>query len=144
MACEWTMVVCHKPLLIMSVINKKDLTHEFVVLSKEFGVNLCSDQQSALVHITGNYSGHDYDKMNDLLVRNSLVPASRIKAPMIRGCLVNAECILEQTVDLHTHTAFIGRAIAARCNPKLRPLLYHQGRFAQFGEWIPKPDTPSI
>lgn len=141
MACEWTTNICHKPLLIMSVVHKDDLTHELLLSSKEFGVNVCSDQQSALVRLAGNYSGHAYDKMSDPLMAEALVPASRIKAPMIRGCLLNIECILEQTLDMNTHTAFIGRAIAARCNPKLRPLIYHQGRFAYFGEWIPKPNS---
>lgn len=141
MACEWTMLVCHKPLLIMSVIHKDDLTHEHIMTSKEFGVNVCSERQAALVRLAGNTSGREYDKMSDPLITKVLTPASRINAPMIRGCLLNIECVIEQTLSIHTHTAFIGRAVAARYNPERRPLIYHQGRFAHLGEWFPKPET---
>ncbi|HEU5380961.1 MAG TPA: flavin reductase family protein [Ktedonobacteraceae bacterium] len=141
MACEWTMVVCHKPLLVMSVIHKNDLTHEHILASKEFGVNVCSDRQVALVRLAGNTSGRDYDKMSDPLIAKVLTPASRINAPMIRGCLLNIECVIEQTLSFQTHTAFIGRAVAVRYTPERRPLVYHKGRFAHLGEWFPKPDT---
>lgn len=144
MTCEWTMNVSHRPFLIMSIINKKDLTYELIISSKEFGVNVCSDKQHVLARLAGNHSGREYDKMNDPVIMEALTSASRIKAPMIRGCLLNAECVVEQMIDFNTHTAFIGRAVAARYNPKLRPLLYHQGRFAYFGEWIPKTDTPEV
>jgi flavin reductase (DIM6/NTAB) family NADH-FMN oxidoreductase RutF len=140
MACEWTTVVCYQPLLIMSVIHKDDLTHEYILLSKEFGVNVCSERQVALVRLAGNTSGRDYDKMNDPLITKVLTPASRITPPMIRGCLLNIECVIEQTLSIHTHTAFIGRAVAARYNPQRRPLIYHQGRFAHLGEWFPRPE----
>ena len=140
MACEWTMFVCYQPLLVMAVIHKKDLTHEHILVSKEFGVNVCSERQVALVRLAGNTSGRNYDKMSDPLITKVLTPASRINAPMIRGCLLNIECVIEQTFSIHTHTAFIGRAVAARYSPERRPLIYHQGRFARLGEWFPKPE----
>lgn len=140
MACEWTMFVCYQPLLMMCVIGTQDLTHEYILQSKEFGVNVCAEQQIALVRLAGNISGRDYDKMSDPLMTKVLTPAARIAPPMVRGSLLTLECVLEQTLNIHTHTAFIGRAVAARYTPQRRPLIYHQGRFARLGEWFARPE----
>jgi flavin reductase (DIM6/NTAB) family NADH-FMN oxidoreductase RutF len=139
MTCEWTMNVCYRPLRIMSLIKKDDLTHAFIMDSHEFGVNICSDQQSQIAHFAGNTSGYSTDKLAHPLFRDKLTSPSRIKAPMIKGCILSAECVVEQTIDIHEYTAFIGRAVAVRLNAKEKPLIYHKGRFAHFGSWISKP-----
>ncbi|HEX7734150.1 MAG TPA: flavin reductase family protein [Ktedonobacteraceae bacterium] len=140
MACEWTMNVCRHPLKIMTLINKDDLTHELIMASGEFGVNLCSEEQSSLSHFAGSNTGREEDKLHNTIFNGLLYTATRIQAPMIRGCVLNAECVVEQAIDMGKHTAFIGRALAARLNPNLRPLLYHQGCYLRCGEVIPKPE----
>lgn len=140
MACEWTMNICYRPLRIMSLINKADLTHTFIMDSREFGVNICSDQQSQLAHFAGNVSGRVTDKLAHPLFQDILATPSRIKAPMIKGCVLSAECVVEQTLDMHEYTAFVGRAVAVRLNAKEKPLIFHKGRFAHFGTWLPKPE----
>jgi flavin reductase (DIM6/NTAB) family NADH-FMN oxidoreductase RutF len=140
MACEWTMNVCYRPLRIMSLIKKETVTHAFIMESREFGVNLCSERQSQLAHFAGNTSGRVTDKLADPLFRERLSSPSRIKAPMIKGCVLSAECVVEQTLDMHEYTAFIGRAVTMRLNTKEKPLIYHKGQFAQFGTWITKPE----
>ncbi len=139
MACEWTMNVCNQPLRIMSIIKKEDLTHTFIMDSREFGVNICSDQQSQIAHLAGDTSGRLNDKLAHPLFREILSPPNRIKAPMIKGCVLSAECVVEQMLDMYEYTAFIGRAVAIRLNGKGKPLIYHKGRFAQLGAWLLKP-----
>jgi flavin reductase (DIM6/NTAB) family NADH-FMN oxidoreductase RutF len=139
MACEWTMNVSWKPLRIMSVIDRNDLTNELIRARGEFGVNLCSDQQASLSNFVGNISGREIDKLASPLFSERVYPATRINVPMIRGCFLNAECVVEQTIEIGESTAFIGRALAVRINRKLRPLLYHQGMYFHLGEQIAKP-----
>ena len=140
MACEWTMNISWQPLRIMAVINHQEFTHGLITSNQEFGVNLCSDQQALLAHFAGTISGRDQKKLEAPIFTNLLYPGTRIKAPMIRGCLLNAECTVEQTVELGSHTAFIGRVVAVRIHPKAHPLFYHQGMFFSLGNHIPKSD----
>jgi len=141
MACEWTMNVSWEPLRIMSLIYQGDFTHQLVLSSGEFGVNLCSETQAALANFAGNISGRDCDKLSDPLFAGRLYPATHIKAPMIQGCILNAECVVEQTIELEDYTAVIGRALISRFDPNLKPLLYHQGKFFRLGDRIPKPNV---
>lgn len=138
MACEWTMNCSYRPLRVMSLVNRKDLTHELITQSGEFGVNLCSQSQAALSAYAGNVSGRAGPKLEHELFEGLLYPAKRIGAPMVRGCVLNAECVVEQTIEIGNHTAFVGRAVAARLNPKLLPLLYHQGTYFGLGEQLRK------
>lgn len=134
MACEWAMNVGWHPVRIMAVIHRDELTHELISGSGEFGVNLCAEDQAALSHLAGSVTGRVYDKLADPLFRGLIHPAARIRAPMIEGCVLNVECEVEQTLEIGDYTAFIGRAVAVRSNPELRPLLYREGRYFRMGE----------
>jgi flavin reductase (DIM6/NTAB) family NADH-FMN oxidoreductase RutF len=139
MACEWTMNVCWRPLKIMCVVHSSDLSHELIAASGEFGVNLCADNQAGLSHVAGSSTGRSMDKLSDLAFARAMYRASRIRAPMIRGCILNAECVVEQTVELGEYTGFVGHAVAVRMNPHLSPLVYHRGRYFEVGSAIAKP-----
>jgi flavin reductase (DIM6/NTAB) family NADH-FMN oxidoreductase RutF len=139
MACEWTLNVCWRPLKIMCVVHSADLSHELISASGEFGMNLCADTQATLSHVAGSMTGRSLDKLADLAFAHATYPASRIRAPMIRGCVLNAECRVEQTVALGEYTGFVGRAVAMRVNPRLSPLVYHRGRYFELGSAIAKP-----
>jgi flavin reductase (DIM6/NTAB) family NADH-FMN oxidoreductase RutF len=139
MACEWTLNVSYQPLRVLSVIERGDYTHELITASGQFGVNLCSSGQAALSHLAGSASGRDGAKLAHPLFADRTYSARRLSMPMLRGCVLNAECVVEQTFEIGAHTGFIGRAVAARVNPRLRPLLYHQSRYFELGELISKP-----
>jgi flavin reductase (DIM6/NTAB) family NADH-FMN oxidoreductase RutF len=139
MACEWTMNVSWRPLRIMSLVHSSDFSHELITASGEFGVNLCSDTQAELSHIAGSSSGRDVDKLADPAFVAAIYPAARIRAPMMRGCVLSAECILERCIEFGEYTAFVGRAVAVRANPQANPLLYHRARYFGMGAAIPKP-----
>jgi flavin reductase (DIM6/NTAB) family NADH-FMN oxidoreductase RutF len=139
MACEWTMNVSYRPLRIMSLIQRGDYTHELITESGEFGVNLCSADQAAMSSYAGNTSGRDGRKLDAKIFAGCQYPAKKIKAPMLRGCVLNLECVVDQTFEIGDHTAFIGRAVAGRRSNGRQPLLYHQGRYFRLGEPVQRP-----
>jgi flavin reductase (DIM6/NTAB) family NADH-FMN oxidoreductase RutF len=138
MACEWVMNISYRPLKILAVINQSDLTHEIILASREFGVNLCSDNQATLSHLAGISSGRDCDKLALPHFAQAAYPAAHIRTTMIQGCVLNAECVVEQAIPMGDYTGFVGRAVAARANKKLHPLLYHKGMYFSIGNRIPK------
>ena len=48
--------------------------------------------------------------------------------PLIEGCGTVLECVLASSLDVATHTIFIGRVVASRWSGEL-PLLYRDGQF---------------
>lgn len=146
MACEWTMCVSWEPILVMSLIAQSDYTHEIILASREFGVNMCSDQQATLANLAGRSSGRDTNKFALPEFAEARYPATQIQAPLISGCVLNAECVIDEMRPMGEYTAFIGRALTVQVNPEALPLIYHRRTYFRIGRLIPKPKAtpPSV
>ena len=137
MACEWTMLVSWEPIMIMVVIGSDDLTNALIRESGEFGVSICAENQGPLASCAGNVCGREHDKLADPQLESLVYPARYIKAPLIRNAALNAECVVEQMVNVNDkYTGFIGRVVAAEINEQAKPLVYHQGKYFTLGRQI--------
>ena len=125
MAAEWTFNISYRPFLILVSIDPGNRTHDLILESKEFGVNLVTEEQVTAMGLAGHYSKADTDKLSSELFET--YPAQKIRAPMIQGALLNAECRLVETHVLGDHTAFVGEVVSFRVNPEARPLILHHG-----------------
>jgi flavin reductase (DIM6/NTAB) family NADH-FMN oxidoreductase RutF len=140
MACEWTHHVSYSPGLIAVCIAPNKATHENIKRTKEFGVNLCSTDQSVMSSIAGGYTGSMYDKINALEELGfEFYKAKKIKVPMIKGAAGSFECILSKEVTLGDHTTFVGEVIEASSNADKVPLAYHGGRYFILNTNVVKP-----
>jgi flavin reductase (DIM6/NTAB) family NADH-FMN oxidoreductase RutF len=126
MAAEWTMTVSHNPPLVLVVVHSENATNEMITKSGEFGVNLAADDQSDLVSLAGSFTRYQTDKFSSGNIRT--FQGKKIRAPMIEGAVVNAECILKQTVSFGDYTGFVGEVVEISHNPEKRPIAYHLGR----------------
>jgi flavin reductase (DIM6/NTAB) family NADH-FMN oxidoreductase RutF len=125
MAAEWTFNVSYRPFLIMVSVDPANRTHDMILESKEFGVNLVSEEQLAAMAFAGHYSKADTDKLSSEVF--DTYPAKTIHAPMIRGALLNAECRLLESHVTGDHTAFIGEVLEFSVDPEKRPVVLHHG-----------------
>lgn len=125
MAAEWTFNVSYHPFLIAVHIDSANVTHDEILAAGEFGVNLVSEDQGAAMRFAGHFSKAETDKLSSEVFET--YPAKRIKAPMIRGAVLNAECRLVQHFPLGDHTAFIGEVLEYSLDPRKRPLILHHG-----------------
>jgi flavin reductase (DIM6/NTAB) family NADH-FMN oxidoreductase RutF len=139
MACEWTMNVSFNPFKVLCVVGIDKLTHSYMTESKEFGVNLCADTQASLSNFVGNVSGRDVDKLSESCFEGLLYASTQIKPPLIRGCILNAECVVEEMFPMGEYTGFLGLSLATTVDPEAKPLFYHRGKYFQLGAQIPKP-----
>ncbi len=135
MAAEWTMQISYKPLLIAVFIHEDSATFENIKKTKEFGINVSSEEQTMAVNIAGGYSRREIDKLK---VKGSFefLPSRKIKSPMIAGCLINAECKLVTMKKLGDHTMVVGKAVAISYDEIKKPLVYHSGRYFRIGSII--------
>ena len=86
MACEWTHHISYSPGLIAICIGQNKATHENINQTKEFGVNLCSTEQSIMSSVAGGYTGSRYNKNNALKELGfEFYEGKKIRVAMIKG-----------------------------------------------------------
>ncbi len=142
MAAEWVMQISYNPVLIAAFIHKGSQTLKNIEKTKEFGVNVASQEQTAQVSIAGGYSGLEIDKLKIKNIFKTVKP-QKIKTPLIAGCIINAECILVRKEKLGDHVMLVGKVVYIKHDDSKSPLIYHRGRYFGIGPTI-EPDRKEI
>jgi flavin reductase (DIM6/NTAB) family NADH-FMN oxidoreductase RutF len=140
MAAEWTHHVSYEPGLIMICIHHEDATAQNIEEAKEFGVSLAAEGQNWVASIAGGSHGQDVDKvavLRDLGVK--FYKAKHIRAPMVKGAALNAECKVVQSIELGDHVAYVGIVLDVSVDEKAEAIAYHGGKYYRLGEPIAKP-----
>ncbi|CUR51794.1 putative flavin reductase like protein [Nitrosotalea devaniterrae] len=132
MTAEWTMQISYSPMLIAVFIHKGSHTIKNIKKTKEFGVNVASQEQTTEASVAGGYSGSEIDKLSLKNVFHISKP-HKIKTPMIAGCTINAECKLIKTENLGDHVMMVGKVIHIKHDDTKSPLMYHKGRYFGIG-----------
>jgi flavin reductase (DIM6/NTAB) family NADH-FMN oxidoreductase RutF len=131
----WAGTVCSEPPTIGLGIRPSRYSHKLIENSKEFVVNIPTTKIIRETDYCGVTSGKDVDKF--------LTPeqADKVKAPLIRECPVNMECILKNTLSLGAHDLFIGEIVQVHIDQdildekgnvdftKADPFTYNQGEY---------------
>ncbi len=139
MAAEWTHLVSYAPGRIAVNVGPGKATAENILASKEFGVNLVAEDQNVFASIAGATSGKQVDKIAVMKeVGAKFFPAGKIKAPMLEGAALNAECKLFGYYDIGDHTFFVGDVVALKVNAS-KPIVYHRNKYWKVGEPVEKP-----
>ena len=107
MALDWLTRVNFKPAMMGICVNKNNATHEAILDTGEFSINLPSIDMVEITDYTGLVSGSRVDKSNLFEVFYGELKA----APMISECPLSLECKVVQTSDLPTNFFFIGEII---------------------------------
>ena len=135
MAAEWTMQISYKPLLIAVFIHEGSNTLENIRKTKEFGVNVSSEEQTTAVSISGGYSRKEVDKLS-ILGAFKLIKSKKIKPPLIAGCIINVECKLYTTRKIGDHVMIVGKVVSIEYDGTKKPLVYHLGKYFKIGSTI--------
>ena len=139
MACEWTHHVSYEPPLIAVCIGSGSATAANIRETKEFGVSLCAAGQNVLSSVAGGYSGSEHDKIGALKELGfKFHKARKIKAPMVSGAAMNAECRLVREMEIGDHLMLVGEALFVGAGDE-EPIGYHNGMYWKMSENISKP-----
>jgi flavin reductase (DIM6/NTAB) family NADH-FMN oxidoreductase RutF len=139
MAAEWTHLVSYKPGRIAVNVGPSKATAENILASKEFGVNLAAEDQNVFASIAGGSTGKQVDKIAVLKeVGAKFYSAEKIKALMLEGAALNAECKLFGHYEIGDHTLFVGDVVSLKVNAS-KPIVYHQTKYWKVGESVAKP-----
>lgn len=127
MAAEWTMHISYEPMLIAVFVHDSP-TYWNIQETQVFGVNIASDDQAELVNIAGGYSGTEIDKLGIPGIFKTC-DAKHIDVPMIKGCVLNAECKVAMIEKIGDHIMIVGEAVRATFDEKKFPLIYTRGNY---------------
>ena len=110
-----------EPVALAVTINKNNLTHEFIQDSKVFTISILS--QAATLPFVGQFgfkSGRVIDKFKNVQFKSGIT-----KAPIVLdNSLGYIECELNNSVDVGTHTIFLGKVVAAEMISDAEPMTY--------------------
>ena len=106
----WVGVVSSEPPMIGISIRPGRFSHGCVSRSKEFVVNLPSEEMVRKVDACGILSGRETDKFASMGWKQ--VPALKVRPPLIDECSVQMECRVRETVSLGSHDLFLGEIVA--------------------------------
>jgi flavin reductase (DIM6/NTAB) family NADH-FMN oxidoreductase RutF len=115
MALDWLPRVNFKPAMLCICVNKMNGSHDAIVDTGEFSVNVPSTDMVEITDYAGLVSGKRVDK-SDLF---EAFYGELKTAPMIAECPLTIECKVSQTVDLPTNSFFIAEIINIYCEEDL-------------------------
>ncbi len=135
----WTGILCSEPPTIGLGIRPSRYSHSLIENGKEFVVNIPTTKILKETDYCGINSGKDTDKFSE----TKLTPeeADKIKAPLIRECPLNMECILKDRIPLGAHDLFLGEIVQVHIDQdildekgnvdftKADPFVYNQGEY---------------
>ncbi|MHB1127833.1 MAG: flavin reductase family protein [Bacillota bacterium] len=119
----WTGTMNSDPPMVYVSVRPSRHSYHMLKESGEYTINIPSAQLVKEVDYCGIVSGRDTNKFKD----TGLTPlsATRVKAPLIKECPVNLECVVRQILPLGSHDAFIGEIVAVHIS---QDLLTDKGR----------------
>jgi flavin reductase (DIM6/NTAB) family NADH-FMN oxidoreductase RutF len=117
MTVAWESPVSHEPPLIMISIKQSRYSYLLIEKSREFGINISSENLLKEVHFCGTNSGRDMDKFEKASLTK--IPAKKIKAPLIDECIGWIECRVIKSIPTGDHILFIGEVVNAKCEDSL-------------------------
>lgn len=141
----WVSTVCFDPPMAGCAIRDSRYSHHLITDSKEFVINIPSKEIIKETDYCGQVSGKDTDKFEDC--HFTKLEASTVKAPLIKECPINIECVLKKIVTLGTHDLFIGELMAMHVDKEIlvndtvsfqnfHPVAYAKGDYWSLGEVI--------
>lgn len=127
--------IADEPPLLLIGIQDKNFSRGVIQESREFVVNVCSENQLHAVDKSRTLSGRDVEDKFVALGLETL-PASRVQAPLVAGCHANVECRLINEFFVDGLYLFVGEALVAHVDDQVPPVGRLAGKTFRLGQAI--------
>jgi flavin reductase (DIM6/NTAB) family NADH-FMN oxidoreductase RutF len=119
----FTSISVQPPIVMVSINNASPLSR-IILDSEHFAVHiLSSDQEAISALFAASVSGNE--KYGELSVELGVSGA-----PLFKGALAILDCVLDQTLEVGTHTLMFGRVVHASAEADSgSPLIYYHRRY---------------
>ncbi|MBB6217707.1 flavin reductase (DIM6/NTAB) family NADH-FMN oxidoreductase RutF [Anaerosolibacter carboniphilus] len=106
----WTGTVCSDPAMTYISIRPERHSYEAINRTKEFVINLATEDLVKATDFCGVKSGRDINKFKEM--RLTPEKASKVSAPLIKESPINIECKVTKVLELGTHHMFLAKVVA--------------------------------
>lgn len=125
MTIAWCMLTSFDPYMVAISVCKERYSHGLISQNREFTLAFPTADMKEKVLYCGTHSGRDVDKLNGSGLK--VMPAKKVKAPLIDKCNVNLECRVIGELDTGSNTIFVGEILAAYISEQAQKGLYCLG-----------------
>ena len=148
MTAAWGGILCSDPPLLGFSARPTRMTHEGVLTHKAFTINFPSAAMAVQTDFSGLTSGRQVNKFD--LSGLTPVRSTLVDAPCVLQAPVTAELRLFKTVELGTHTLFVGQILDIKAEEdlidpdgnldaeKVDPLIYGMKGYYKIGNFVGK------
>ena len=120
----WTGTICSDPAMLYISVRPERFSHHMLMETKEFVLNLTTEEIIRATDMCGVKSGADVDKWK--LTGLTPVKADKVSAPLVKESPVNIECKVTEVKPLGSHDMFIAEVVSIHADEKY---FDKQGRF---------------
>ena len=124
MTAAWAGTICSDPVMVSVSIRPERYSHDVIARTKEFVINLTTEDLTFAADFCGVRSGRDVDKFEYLHLTK--VPSQKVKAPSIGESPVCLECHVTAIEKLGTHDMFLAEVVQVSVDEQY---LDEKGRF---------------
>ena len=113
--------VTSDPAMVSVCVNKQNLTHDMIAGGRAFSVSILDEETPMqLIGLFGFKSGRDIEKFEGINYK-----LGQTRAPIVLDHTTSyLECELAGSMDVGTHTIFLGRVVDAEVVSDARPMTY--------------------
>jgi flavin reductase (DIM6/NTAB) family NADH-FMN oxidoreductase RutF len=144
---SWTGTICTNPPMCYISIRPERHSHAIISKTKEFVINITTEELAYATDWCGIKSGKDFNKFKEM----KLTPqkAQLIKAPLIGESPISIECIVKEIKQLGSHDMFIAEVVAVNVDEKYinpenqafdlslaKPISYSHGKYYKLGDFL--------
>jgi len=114
MTASWVGICCSDPPSVTVSLTKSRYSYGNIMASRAFTVNIPSEAYAKETAFFGSVSGRDLDKFAATGLNH--VGSELVNAPYLAEFPLVVECRLVQTVEVGSHTMFIGEIVDVKAN----------------------------
>lgn len=143
----WAGTVCSEPPMVSISLRKSRFSHQQILESGEFALNLVNQAMLAAVDLCGVKSGRDIDKF--AACQLTAVPMAGLdRAPAVAESPLTLACKVRQIVELGSHDCFLAEVVAVEAAGALMDgsgrlrldraglIAYVHGEYRQLGDLV--------
>lgn len=144
----WTGTCCTNPPMLYISVRKERYSHSILLDTKEFVINLTTEDMTFATDFCGVTSGRTVDKFKEC--RLTPIASRYVNAPSIEESPVNIECRVKEVLSLGSHDMFIAEVLGVTIEDSYldeqgrfnldhaKPITYSHGKYYTLGETLGK------
>ena len=112
----WTGITNSEPAMCYISVRKERFSYDIIKKTKEFVINLTTENLTYKTDWIGVRSGNKFDKFKEMHLTKS--KGKFVKCPLIEESPVNIECKVVKEIDLGSHTMFLAQILCVNVEEK--------------------------